>query len=288
MEQTFLPHRIVVVHKPDHEAATMLAREMAQWFAVRGCQCGVQAGSGGDILRERPELVVVLGGDGTMLGVARKLAAAPGPLVGVNFGKVGFLAELHVGNWQEGLSCILEGHCRLLRRLALRWAVLREGARLHEGLVVNDVVLSRGALSRVISLNISADSRHICRVRADGLILSTPTGSSGYAVSAGGPLVHPELQALTITPICPFLCNFPPMVLPMPMRVSVEVMSDAVETFLTLDGQESVALAPGDVVEVSGEPDRVFYARIGEATYFRRLKARGFIEEYAGPPLQGV
>lgn len=234
-------------------------------------------------LRNPPsDLVVVLGGDGTMLGVARAFVGNPVPLLGVNFGKVGFLAELHSHDWECGLAHVLEGHGHLFYRMALGWRVLREGVSMATGVAVNDVVISRGALARVISLNINGNDQHICRARADGLIFSTPTGTSGYAVSAGGPLVHPELEVITLTPICPFLCNFPPMVLPCDMRVRAEILSESVETFMTADGQELLALASGDTVEVYGIPSSVCYVRSDQGTYFRRLKGRGFIEEYTG------
>lgn len=289
MKQQFSPKRILIVVKPENHAAADQARHMATWLTGRGLSVEVApAGGNPDVLRRTcPDLVVVLGGDGTMLGVARAFVDAPVPLLGLNFGKVGFLAELHVNNWEQGLNLVLSGNCRILKRTAIQWVVRRCGEQVRQGIAVNDAVISRGALSRVISLDISAEGQHIGKVRADGLILSTPTGSSGYAVSAGGPLVHPELNAVTITPICPFLCNFPSMVLPGHMPVSVNVISESVETFLTADGQDSIPLTCGDVVEVVALAERVLYARTSSGTYFSRLRGRGFIEEHSGIIPQG-
>lgn len=287
MEQIFFPSRILIVYKTENTAAAELARRISQWVTARGRHAEVvRAGGGAGYARHAADLVVVLGGDGTMLEVARAFVDTPVPLAGLNFGKVGFLAEWRADQWEEGLADVLEGRCRILKRMALGWEVLRGGEIVRRGVAVNDVVISRGALSRVISLDVSAGGSPVCLVRADGLILSTPSGVSGYAVSAGGPLVHPDFDAVIVTPICPFLCNFPPMVLPPRLRTRVEVLPGSVESFLTADGQENIALAAGDAVETFGMPERAHYARTGVNTYFRRLKARGFIEEYPGALVQ--
>lgn len=275
------PTTVLIVHKPLAEAAA-LAQAMRHWLEARHCQSTImQSGAGhGAYERVGAQLVVVLGGDGSMLGVARHFVDAPVPLIGVNFGKVGFLADVYASEWEAGLSAFLAGSTCLLKRMALRWQIVRLGQTVHTGVAINDVVISRGSLSRVISLDVSTDNCAICRVRADGLIISSPMGSSGYSVSAGGPLVFPELNALTITPICPFLCNFPPIVVPHPMQVQAVVQSDFTETHLTVDGQEGIPLLHGDIVRVQGVPEGIHFARLNADSYFIRLKARGFIEEH--------
>lgn len=273
------PITVLIVHKPQQQAAA-LAQNIHTWLAEHSCESTVlQAGDGKAYQSRGEQLVVVLGGDGTMLGVARHFVDNPVPLIGVNFGKVGFLADVYASQWEEALRGFLTGKACILKRMALRWHVIRQGATVHTGVAVNDVVLNRGSLSRVISLDVSTDNCHICRVRADGLIISSPMGASGYSVSAGGPLVFPELNALTITPICPFLCNFPPMVLPCPMQIQAVVQSDYT-THLTLDGQEGLPLQQGDTVRVEGVPEGIYFARMNSESYFTRLKGRGFIEEH--------
>ena len=296
MTAQFSPQTILVVVKPNHAAAARLAEEMGRWLSARGLHVSVVNGGGAkpELTGYRAQLAVVLGGDGSLLGVARSFVSSPVPLLGLNFGRVGFLAELTAEDWQAGLTRVLEGRCRILKSMALGWRVLREGDVAESGHAVNDVVISRGALSRVISLDVSAqcaredevEEQHICLVRADGLIISSPLGSSGYAVSAGGPLVSPELNTLTIMPICPYLCHFPPIVLPHPYMVRAVVQHGSVETFLTLDGQEGVTLQNGDIVEVFGLPDSVHFARLEAGMYFKRLKGRGFIEEHSGAASQ--
>lgn len=271
---------LALVHKPLPEVVALVGTVRA-WLEERGCTVATFPNTA-DVRFETMDIdaVVAFGGDGTMLGVARRLTSRPVPVLGVNLGSVGFLTEINVKDWQPALERFVRGQYRLIKRMALRWKVWREGRLVSEGHAVNDAVMSRGALSRVVRFGVKAGGQDICTVRADGLIISSPMGASGYAVSAGGPLVHPALPAVVITPICPFLCNFPPLVLPLSLPVRVETLSSSVQTFLTLDGQRTVSLAPYDVVEVSGERKLVHYARIGEGTYFKRLKARGFIEDY--------
>lgn len=286
MSRTISPTHVLVVHKPLAEAHS-LAQKMRLWLEERHCRVTVAPSGAGHVAYESlgAQLVVVLGGDGSMLGVARHFVNNPVPLIGVNFGKVGFLADVSAAHWEKGISAFLAGTTCLLKRMALRWQVLRGGQVLHTGVAINDVVINRGSLSRVVCLDVGTDSTSICRMRADGLIISSPMGASGYAVSAGGPLVYPELNALTITPICPFLCNFPPMVLPYPMQVRATVLPDSTETHLTIDGQEGLPLEAGDTVCVDGVPEGIHFSRLSTDGYFIRLRARGFIEEHGAPAL---
>ncbi len=271
------PLHILIVAKPRQREAARLAEGIALWLEERGCTTHIVE-AGGDASSSEAlfpaDLVVVLGGDGTMLEVARSFVAHPVPLTGINFGKVGFLAELSIAEWKKGLETFLTGKADLLRRMALHWRVLRDGREAAIGMAVNDVVISRGALSRVITLDISVDEQKMCRVRADGLIISSPLGVSGYAVSAGGPLIHPELDVLTVTPICPFLCNFPPVVLPYPMTVRAAIQPEAMETYLTIDGQQGVPLEGGDCIEVQGVPGGVHFARLRPNDYFQDARLR--------------
>lgn len=276
------PTRILIVHKPLSKAVA-LAHNMQQWLEARDCLATVLPSGTQQPAYEslRAQLVLVLGGDGTMLGVARHFVDSPVPLIGVNFGKVGFLADVDASQWEAALSAFLAGKTCLLKRMALRWQVVREEKVCHQGVAINDVVINRGSLSRVIHLDVSTDQCPIGRVRADGLIIASPMGASGYAVSAGGPLVYPSLDAFTVTPICPFLCNFPPLVLPYPQQIHALVLSDYTETHLTIDGQEGLPLLHGDTVRVEGVPGGIHFARLTAESYFSRLKARGFIEEHA-------
>ncbi len=147
-------------------------------------------------------------------------------------------------------------------------------------MAVNDVVLSRAALSRLVNMDIGVDGQEMCRLRSDGVIISTPIGSSGYSVSAGGPLLYPSLNCMVFTPICPFLNTIPPMVFPHKTRFRIDLLPGTTETYITVDGQEGLLLQVGDRVEVTGLEDAVCF--VGkEMPFFERLRTRGFVTDMA-------
>ncbi len=143
------------------------------------------------------------------------------------------------------------------------------------------MVFNRGSTARVINLDVTVQEFALCRIRADGLIIASPQGCSGYGASAGGPLVHPDIQAFSLVPICPYCCNFPPLVLPYPQEVRVTLPNITTETYLTVDGQTGYRLQTDDSVLVRGLPGGIQFARRDRAGYLRRLKARGFLAERA-------
>ena len=228
--------------------------------------------------------VIVLGGDGTLVGVARRLLTllAPEtvcPLLGVNFGKVGFLTEVPADNWENTVDALVEGRLSLASRLALRWQILRPGEASPpaSGFAVNDVVVSRCALARVLALQVSIDGQPLGTLRADGMLVSTPAGTSGYALSAGASLIHPEVEALSLAPISPFLSRFPSMVLPVKSRVDIRVDDTTPESFLTVDGQDGFPMKPGDTLRVQGHPGALWLAVPTTQAYYRRLGRCGFV-----------
>ncbi len=276
----FTPLHILVVTKMHNANALKLAKDISVWLLSLGHEVFLPKNIA-DIQNVKPKgihLGIVLGGDGTMLGVARQFVDKPIPLVGINFGRVGFLAELESDNWQKGLAALLGGRHSLVKRMALGWQVYRDNALIYGGYAINDAVLNRGAMSRVISLDVSVHTELIGRLRADGLIVSSPVGSTGYAVSAGGPLVHPANNTLLVTAICPYLCNFPAMVLPHTMPVRITLNQSSTETFLTIDGQESYPLVTHDIIEIFSIPDAVHFIRLENDRYFTPLRERGFIQ----------
>jgi NAD+ kinase len=272
---------ILLIVKPRLEKASLLAKEIHVWLEEKKCTvCRVQADENyTDLLAQAFSFVVVLGGDGTLLEVARRFVSRPTPLLGINFGKVGFLVEAHSDEWRGILTHMLAGRMLVLERMALAFEVFREERRVFSGFAVNDVVLNRGCVARLIHLDIAVQEFALCRIRADGLIIATPQGCSGYGASAGGPLVHPDLHAFCLVPICPFFCNFPPMVLPCPQEVRITLPHNTADVYLTVDGQEAYSLHANDIVLVRGFPGGVRFARRGKTGYLRRLKARGFLAE---------
>jgi NAD+ kinase len=269
--------KVLIVVKADKPGPTALAQTIEQWLMARGCSPTVLQGNAApaQYAAEAWSLVIVLGGDGTMLGVARHLLQRPVPIMGINFGRVGFLTVIQPEEWQEALEMVLAGKAIIHPHMALRWQ-LQRGEERFSGAAFNDVVICRGAMSRVSIMDLFADDEPICQLRADGVIISSPVGSTAYTVSAGGPLVHPAVEALTVTPICPFLYRTPSMVLPASVEIKA-IMHEGVETYLTADGQEGTALEPGDVVTVQAVPHGVLMVMMRHDNYFERLGQRGFL-----------
>lgn len=225
--------------------------------------------------------VIVFGGDGTLVGASRRLLSygARAVILGVNFGKVGFLAEVSPDHWESAVEALAEGRMPVVHRLALQWEIFHEGesSAAKHGFAVNDVVLSRGTLARVLSLHVSVDGQPLGQVRADGILVSSPAGTSGYALSTGASLVHPSVEGVTIAPISPFLTRFPSMVLPPDSVVDVAVDRKSHETYLTVDGQDGIVLSHGDTLRTRGLPRALRFAVPDMADYYRRLGRCGFV-----------
>ncbi|MDD4701095.1 MAG: NAD(+)/NADH kinase [Desulfovibrio sp.] len=269
---------ILLVCKARHERAAQLGEEVRVWLTSQGHTADLVEAGLASSAYAAPDLdfVVVLGGDGTMLGVARRLVGRSVPVLGVNFGRVGFLTDAQPENWREKLEECLKGHEPIRSCMALRWSVSRSGATLAEGTAINDVVVSRGSLSRLVCLDIWADGQRMGSLRSDGIILCTPIGSSGYNVSAGGSLLYPLMDAIGFTPVCPFLNTISPIVFPGSTHIQLQILRGSTDCYLTVDGQEGLKLEMDDVLQVSGLPSSVQF--LGEGTsFFERLRTRGFV-----------
>jgi NAD+ kinase len=201
------------------------------------------------------DLLLVLGGDGTLLAMADRVSLAGRgiPILGVNFGHLGFLTELAWPDVYATLEQALAGTAAIDERMTLRAVVERHGRRVDERVALNDVVITRGALSRIIELSVWVGGEFVARFNADGLIVSTPTGSTAYNLSAGGPILHPDVDALVITPIAPHTLSNRPVVVPAVREVTVQphLTDSTQEVVLTLDGQSGVTLEGGDRVTVT-------------------------------------
>jgi len=279
---------MLIVTRPDDAAAEGVCAAMTAFLAERGvsfetCEHCPDSPSGVPGSGELPagpfDLAVILGGDGTFIGSARRLLPLEIPLMGVNLGRVGFLPQLERDHWRPWLARVLDSGFRAAHRLVLSSRVVRGGGTIHTGLVINELVVSRGELARLIRLAVSLDGVDVSSLRADGLIVSTPTGSSAYGASAGGPLVHAGLKALCVVPVCPFLNSFKPLVFPADGVVAVRVEEQAGEVNLTEDGQGVVRLAPGDEVVVERSPVDLLVVDLGPEAYFEKLKKHGFLTE---------
>jgi NAD+ kinase len=226
------------------------------------------------------DLAIVLGGDGTLLGAARVLGAKQVPILGVNLGSLGFLTSVALDELYPQLDLILAGRHEINTRMMLEASIIRNGrtieAHIESYLAMNDAVVNQAALARLIDFDVHVDSSHIGRYRADGLIVATPTGSTAYSLAAGGPIVHPALDAFVITPICPHMLTNRPIVIPDTAKVEIEFPYETeaadLTLHLTLDGQLGFALQRGDRVTVRKSASRVILVSPRERTYYEMLR----------------
>jgi NAD+ kinase len=282
--------RVGLVAKERVEAAARVLVELAGWLEARGLQpvfetyaarlAGITSGPEIVSKEELPsacDLIVLLGGDGTLIGMARRVARAGAdvPIAGVNFGSLGFLTEITLDDLYPSLEGVLDGSAPIEERMMLHAKVLRGGGCFTDELVLNDVVITKAALSRIIELSVSIGSDRVMQVRADGLIVATPTGSTAYNLAAGGPIVQPVVDALLLTPIAPHMLTNRPLVVTGTSTISVEPnMNGNDEVFVTFDGQSGHALQTEDVVTIERASRPLCLVRSAQRSYFDVLKQK--------------
>lgn len=223
---------------------------------------------------EKSELIIVLGGDGTLLSVARLVGRREVPILGVNLGTLGFLTDVSRRELKESIERIIKGEFFIEKRLMLRSEVLRGEKIIGTHHVLNDVVINKGALARIIDLETLIDGHFVTLFKADGLIVSTPTGSTAYNLSAGGPIIYPTLECMVLTPICPHTLTNRPIVLPGSSRIEVRLKSESQDVFLTLDGQVGFNLVKGDSVIITKAPFKTSLVIPPERNYFEILRTK--------------
>jgi NAD+ kinase len=227
----------------------------------------------------KTDLVVALGGDGTLLRAARAVGGRMTPILGVNVGSLGFLTEVTVAEMGEALSGILDGKYVCQDRMNLEAVVLREGSEAGRFTALNDVVINKGALARVIEIKIAVDEHYVAVYTADGLVVSTPTGSTGYSLSAGGPIVNPEMDAIIATPICPHTLAVRPMILSPEQALAVDLWAGGgvygePEVKLTMDGQVGFDLVSGDTIVFRRSDQRTRLVLSGRRSFYEVLREK--------------
>ena len=225
-------------------------------------------------LADRADLVVVLGGDGTLIHAARLLDGRPTPLLGVNLGSLGFMTEIPVEELFLALDEVLAGRFKTDSRMKLCSRLVRDGKVLVQDEVLNDIVINKGALARIADHEVSIEGVPIATYKADGVILATPTGSTAYSLSAGGPIVHPSVDCTVLTPICSHALTHRSIVVPADRTIRVTLATETADTFLTLDGQTGHGLQCGDSIEVVRSPNRVNLVRNTRVGYFTILRQK--------------
>ena len=220
------------------------------------------------------DMVLVLGGDGTMLNAARLVEERAVPILGVNMGGLGFLTEVSLDQLYPTLEKVFAQEFYVEQRLMLRAQIHRHGEHVAKATVLNDVVISKGTLARMIEIQISIDGRFVTSLRGDGLIISTPTGSTAYSLSAGGPIINPSVQALILTPICPHTLTHRPLLIPNSVALEVTLTSKDEGAMATFDGQVGVAITQGDTVVIGASEHRTHLIRFPDRTYYDVLRRK--------------
>jgi NAD+ kinase len=278
--------RVGIVAKMASPEAVHLAYELAEWLRRRGVEPALDEailaarGVHGETVFEPAfeadgdhGLVVVLGGDGTLLSVARRLTREV-PILGVNLGNLGFLTETNRAGLYPILVEVLEGRFEIEERSLFAVELRRGGVSPEMFRVLNDAVITKSARARIIELTLRVAGRLIARFRADGLIISTPTGSTAYNLSAGGPILDPLLPVAVLTPICPHALSLRPIVVPDAGPIEVTLETPAEEVFLTLDGQEGSALGCGDTVRITRSAAKVRLAKVSGRSFYDSLRGK--------------
>jgi NAD+ kinase len=271
------PATIALFRKRSMPEADELARDVIRWAETHGIDV---LGEEGLVCRLREggcsavDLLVVLGGDGTLLAAVRALNGCEVPVLGVNLGRLGFLTEISPDQLWATLGRFVERSTVVEPRTMLECVVERPGAVARSFRVLNDVVLNKGAVARISDLDVRVDGCYLTNYKGDGLIVATPTGSTAYSLSAGGPIVSPDLPAFVLTPICPHTLTHRPILVGDSVEIEVRLVSKNGEIFLTLDGQEGFELEKGDVIRVRKAACRTLLVRSGSCDHFHVLRTK--------------
>jgi NAD+ kinase len=282
--------RIGIIAKRNSPEAIVLARNLAEWLRPKGIEVYFEKEvkevlsppvSGvfldpvdREEMSDHVEMIIVLGGDGTLLSVARQVVGLNIPILGVNLGGLGFLTEIALEELYPVLDRVIEGDYRADQREVIHVAVIRKGRTLAEYTVLNDAVINKGALARIIDLETTINGEHLTTFKSDGLIISTPTGSTAYNLSAGGPIVYPTLDCIIITPICSHTLTNRPIVIPDEVIVRVILKTRQQEVILTLDGQQGFPLEFDDEVEVKKSDARILLIKSPHRHFFGLLREK--------------
>ncbi|TKJ31934.1 NAD(+) kinase [bacterium (candidate division B38) B3_B38] len=275
--------RVGIVAKPHKEGVKVMVEELISWLSSQGVEAILNPKTAqlfdasisqttDEELPKQVDMIIVLGGDGTLLSVARLIKEEKIPLLGVNLGGLGFLTEVSLSKLYPTLKRIFKQDYSLDPRITLSSTLYREGKRIVRHTVLNDVVINKSALARIIDLEILIDRQFVALFKADGLIISTPTGSTAYNLAAGGPIIFPNMNALVLTPICPHSLSNRAIVVPDDAKVEVILKTKNEDVFLTLDGQVGFALQPEDRAVIKRGKNKIYLIQSPRKNYFAVLR----------------
>ncbi len=269
-------------HKPSVDKEVL--SDLTRWLRDRKCNVVMDRETaaivGESSHQERSQvpaladLIIVLGGDGTLLSVARIAHPYDVPILAVNLGGLGFLTEVALPELYETLEPVLRNEYKIEERMLLNACLWRGKNKVAEYFVLNDVVINKGALARIVNLQVLVNDQYMTSYRADGLIIATPTGSTAYSLSAGGPIIHPSMHALALSPICPFTLTNRPIVIPDNSKIKVELTTENEAVRVTLDGQEGCDMFTGDVLEIQQAQTAMKLIQAPGKNYYQILRKK--------------
>lgn len=276
---------VAIISKPNKPELAEIVPQLAAWLQERGYELEVDSETGAyapglkiesreALTKHHPEFVIVLGGDGTMLAAARMLAEDKVPILGVNLGALGFLTEVTVEELYEALDEVIAKRAAVERRGMLHCHLLRQGERIVHFDALNDAVVAKSAMARIIEFEIRVDDQFVASYRADGLIVATPTGSTAYSLAAGGPIVTPDVEAFIITPISPHMLAHRPLAVRDSSEVQVLIKSTQEEAFLTVDGQVGIPVLDGDQLTCKKSARNVPLLRLANRSFYDVLRTK--------------
>jgi NAD+ kinase len=271
-----------IISRPRRADIASVVPPLLAWLEERGiaahydevtAECLSPRGGGcsRETLPSLADMLIVLGGDGTLLAAARLMGERNIPILPVNLGGLGFLTSVTLKDFYPVLEQALAGQARFSERLMIDSRVIRNGQTVHRARALNDAVLNKAAMARMIDLQLRVNGEFVCNYKADGLIFSTPTGSTAYSLAAGGPIVYPVVSAFVITPICSHTLTNRPLVIPDTAQIEIGFSGES-SVYLTLDGQVGIELSPGDIVAAAAAPQRLSLVRPQQKSYFSVLR----------------
>jgi len=274
---------IGIISRPRRSDLCVVVPPLLEWLEARGIQTLIDEetanclpNSAKGLTRQKvadsSQLLLVLGGDGTLLAAARLAAPRGIPVLPINMGSLGFLTNFTLQELHPALEDTLEGRFSLSERVLISVDLVRGGKIIDTQRVLNEVVINKGVLARMIELELGIDGDFVCRYRADGLIMATPTGSTAYSLSAGGPIVHPTVESFVITPICPHMLSDRPLVIRDSSTIEMKLSGNTESVFLTLDGQRGIPLQPGDIVRAGRAKELLKLIQPPKKSYFEILR----------------
>jgi NAD+ kinase len=277
--------RIGIISRPRRADLAAVVPPLLKWLEARGIRAvydeesaasldpaAASKGQARDQLAKSSDLLLVLGGDGTLLAASRVAAPHGIPILPINLGSLGFLTSFTLEELYPALEDTLAGRYSLSERVMLCATLQREGRVFDRQSVLNEVVVNKGALARMIDIELRIDGDFVCRYRADGLIVATPTGSTAYSLSAGGPIVHPGVESIIITPICPHTLSDRPVVVQDTCHIEMQLVGSTDSVFLTLDGQKGIPLQATDHIAISRAKEKLQLILPPRKSYFEILR----------------